>query len=349
MRRRRGRRTRPPADGSTSAACGCPAGRASRCGSRPTRPPATWWPCRWCSARARCRCSRSPRRAARASGTRSAPRSGPASPSRAAPPTRCEGPLGHRAADQGAGPRRRRQPGRAAGPVPRRRRAAVVPARRDHRPAGRSSRTPTPTLVALFRDSSWSAAASAMAPRDPIPLHLPTAAGARARSPSDDDGRRPPATSSRSSAARRSPRSTDAANRPTSGHTLQVWATTPECVRRTVTRLATSAKEHEAQELQKDCVELGRDPDRRAARPRAGQGRRHPAHRDAAAAGRRARAGRRALRRQRLDQPGLARPAADPGHRAGPRPIVASGRVTRDHEQPVIFNPRYELRPAGAE
>ena len=29
-------------------------------------------------------------------------------------------------------------------------------------------------------------------------------------------------------------------------------------------------------------------------------------------------------------------------------PLIASGRVTRDHDQPVIFNPRYELRPVGA-
>ena len=31
------------------------------------------------------------------------------------------------------------------------------------------------------------------------------------------------------------------------------------------------------------------------------------------------------------------------------RALVASGRVTRDNDQPVIFNPRYELRPAGSE
>jgi hypothetical protein len=37
-------------------------------------------------------------------------------------------------------------------------------------------------------------------------------------------------------------------------------------------------------------------------------------------------------------------PGIEPG-----RALIASGRVTRDGEQPVIFNPRYELRPAGAE
>ena len=34
----------------------------------------------------------------------------------------------------------------------------------------------------------------------------------------------------------------------------------PGVLRRTVTRLASSAKEHEAQELQKGCVELGAVP-----------------------------------------------------------------------------------------
>jgi hypothetical protein len=35
-------------------------------------------------------------------------------------------------------------------------------------------------------------------------------------------------------------------------------------------------------------------------------------------------------------------PGIEPG-----RALVAAGRVTRDNDQSVIFNPRYELRPAG--
>ena len=37
-------------------------------------------------------------------------------------------------------------------------------------------------------------------------------------------------------------------------------------------------------------------------------------------------------------------PGIEPG-----RAVIACGRVTRDHDQPVIFNPRYELRPVGAD
>ena len=35
-------------------------------------------------------------------------------------------------------------------------------------------------------------------------------------------------------------------------------------------------------------------------------------------------------------------PGIEPG-----RSLIGYGRVTRDGEQPVIFNPRYELRPTG--
>jgi hypothetical protein len=34
----------------------------------------------------------------------------------------------------------------------------------------------------------------------------------------------------------------------------------------------------------------------------------------------------------------------EPGRR-----VTCFGRVAHDHDQPVIFNPRYELRPAGSE
>ena len=122
----------------------------------------------------------------------------------------------------------------------------------------------------------------------------------------------------------------------------------PGVLRRTVTRLATSAKEHEAHELQKGCVELGAVPvvelpDREMVRV-AGTLRTVTL---------RPRAGVPALVAELYDGSGtinlvwLGRrqiPGIEPG-----RAVIACGRVTRDHEQPVIFNPRYELRPVGAE
>jgi hypothetical protein len=122
----------------------------------------------------------------------------------------------------------------------------------------------------------------------------------------------------------------------------------PGVLRRTVTRLATSAKEHEANELHKSCVELGAVPvtelpDREMVRV-AGTLRTVTL---------RPRAGVPALVAELYDGSGtlnlvwLGRrqiPGIEPG-----RAIVAAGRVTRDNDQPVIFNPRYELRPAGPE
>ena len=122
----------------------------------------------------------------------------------------------------------------------------------------------------------------------------------------------------------------------------------PGVLRRAVTRLASSAKEHEAQDLKKNCAELGAVqinelPDRELVRV-AGTLRTVTL---------RPRAGVPALVAELYDGSGsislvwLGRrqiAGIEPG-----RAVVASGRVTRDHEQPVIFNPRYELRPAGAE
>ena len=122
----------------------------------------------------------------------------------------------------------------------------------------------------------------------------------------------------------------------------------PGVLRRTVNRLATSAKEHEAHELQKGCVELGAVPvielpDREMVRV-AGTLRTVTL---------RPRAGVPALVAELYDGSGtinlvwLGRrqiPGIEPG-----RAVIACGRVTRDHDQPVIFNPRYELRPVGAE
>jgi hypothetical protein len=124
--------------------------------------------------------------------------------------------------------------------------------------------------------------------------------------------------------------------------------THPGVLKRTVNRLATSAKEHEAAELQKGCVELGAVavmdlPDRERVRV-AGTLRTVTL---------RPRAGVPALVADLYDGSGsislvwLGRrqiPGIEPG-----RALVATGRVTRDNDQLVIFNPRYELRPAGAE
>lgn len=122
----------------------------------------------------------------------------------------------------------------------------------------------------------------------------------------------------------------------------------PGVLRRAVTRLATSAKEHEAQELQKGCVELGAVPIKEL-----------PDREKVRVAGTlrtvtlRPRAGVPALVAELYDGSGsialiwLGRrqiPGIEPG-----RALVATGRVTRDNEHPVIFNPRYELRPVGAE
>jgi len=122
----------------------------------------------------------------------------------------------------------------------------------------------------------------------------------------------------------------------------------PGVVRRTVNRLATSAKQHEAVELQKGCVHLGATPiselpDRERVRV-AGTLRTVTL---------RPRAGVPALVAELYDGSGsislvwLGRrqiPGIEPG-----RGIVCYGRVTRDGEHSVLFNPRYELRPAGAQ
>jgi hypothetical protein len=122
----------------------------------------------------------------------------------------------------------------------------------------------------------------------------------------------------------------------------------PGVLRRAVSRLATSSKVYEAQELQKGCVELGATPVSEL-----------PTRERVTVAGTlrtvtlRPRAGVPALVAELYDGSGslsliwLGRrriPGINPG-----RQLVAFGRVTYDGEQPVIFNPHYELRPVGAE
>ena len=119
----------------------------------------------------------------------------------------------------------------------------------------------------------------------------------------------------------------------------------PGVLRRTVTRLATSAKEHEAEELQKGCVELGAVP------------RRGPAGRELVpVAGTlrtvtlRPRAGVPALVAELYDGTGsisliwLGRrqiPGIDPG-----RSIVAYGRITSRRRAPGHLQPALRA-PAG--
>jgi hypothetical protein len=117
-------------------------------------------------------------------------------------------------------------------------------------------------------------------------------------------------------------------------------------LRRAVNRLASSAKEHEAAELRKDCVDLGatqiRDvPDRQRVRV-AGTLRTVTL---------RPRAGVPALVAELYDGTGslslvwLGRrqiPGIEPG-----RSLVGYGRVMCYGDQTVIYNPRYELRPTG--
>lgn len=121
----------------------------------------------------------------------------------------------------------------------------------------------------------------------------------------------------------------------------------PGVLRRVVTRLASSAKNHEAVELQKECVEAGGTliaqlPDRERVRV-AGSLRTVTL---------RPRAGVPALVAELYDGTGVVSlvwlgrrqiPGIEPG-----RSLVAYGLVTRDNGRPVIFNPRYELRPVGA-
>lgn len=121
----------------------------------------------------------------------------------------------------------------------------------------------------------------------------------------------------------------------------------PGALRRMVSRLATSAKHHEAVELQRECVEVGATlvselPDRERVRV-AGTLRTVTL---------RPRAGVPALVAELYDGSGVVSLVwlgrrqilgIEPG-----RALVATGRVSRDNGQPVIFNPSYELRPVGA-
>lgn len=122
----------------------------------------------------------------------------------------------------------------------------------------------------------------------------------------------------------------------------------PGVVRRALSRLATSAKEHEAAELREESAQAGATQvDQLVSRERA------------TVAGTlrtvtlRPRAGVPALVADLYDGSGsislvwLGRrqiPGIEPG-----RSVVCHGLVTMDDDKPVIFNPRYELRPAGSE
>ncbi len=122
----------------------------------------------------------------------------------------------------------------------------------------------------------------------------------------------------------------------------------PGVLRRALTRLASSAKEHEAAELQEDSVRVGASLVCDLSR-----------HERVTVCGTlrsvtlRPRAGVPALVADLYDGTGsiclvwLGRRQI-PGIDAG-RSIVCFGRVTSDGDALTIFNPRYELRPAGSE
>ena len=237
-----------------------------------------------------------------------------------------------RAAGPSAGAAPGRQSGHAARPVPRRRTAragscaACSPAGRPpSRRRGRlESAVPRPRRGPRPEPDGAARPAPAGLPE---PARQDGRAAAPTR-PADDDRAD---LEARSRAVRRSPRSTDRALRRRSdgqvGHTLEHGCPTACCAEPCPgSRLGEGAR---GAELQKAASSWAR-PRGRAAAPRAGQGRRHAALRDAAAARGRAHPGGGALRRHRLAQPRLAGPAPDRRHRARPvarrrRPGVRDG------------------------
>ena len=124
-------------------------------------------------------------------------------------------------------------------------------------------------------------------------------------------------------------------------------ASFPGALRRTVARLATSAEQHEAEELRRDCVDSGSTlvsdlPDREVVqvsgtlrsvtlRPRGGVPALVAELYDGSGSVSLIWLGRRQIG------------GIEPG-----RTLTAYGRATRDSSGPVIYNPRYDLRPVGA-
>jgi hypothetical protein len=117
-------------------------------------------------------------------------------------------------------------------------------------------------------------------------------------------------------------------------------------LRRALSRLASSTKEQDAADLLRDCVQRGAVPV--AELPRRERVTVSGTLRTVTF---RPRAGVPALTAELYDGSGsiqvvwLGRrriPGIEPG-----RQVTCYGRVTTDGAQPVIFNPRYDLRPAG--
>lgn len=129
----------------------------------------------------------------------------------------------------------------------------------------------------------------------------------------------------------------------------------PGVLKRALSRLATAAKEHEAAQPRSDCTSSGRTPVNEGCTPV-----KDVRPREVVAVtgtlrtvSLRPRAGVPALVAELYDGSGslslvwLGRrqiPGIDPGRR-----LTCYGRVADDHDQRVIFNPRYDLRPAAAE
>ena len=216
---------------------------------------------------------------------------------------------------------RRTAASRAAGPVRRRRRPALVPARRAHRPARRRGRHRRRPGGDVPRRSSSSAAPTRWRPATRSRCTLPDGA---AEPPADEDEPTDGADDLKPVRARTGDHRDPLTGAPAPGDAPEpagypgvMGNRSGESLRRTVSRLATSAKEHEAQELQKGCVALGAAPVTDLPRARA----------SSTVAGTlrtvtlRPRAGVPALEAELydgtgVDHPRLARPPADHRHRA---------------------------------
>ena len=198
--------------GSTSAACTCPSRKAAR--SRSAWPMTSPRGSRSCAVTAGCSCRPSPRPrrrpvAGRPPGDRRRGGEGRRPERGGGRAVRGGGARQDRAA--GAGARHARRP--APGQVPRRGRPALVPARGDQRARGTAARIAAP-LEQVFADVVVVRGDHPVPPRDMLEIRLPEAGPAGHGGADGRAGERRGARSTRSSAARRSPRPGSTRGRP---------------------------------------------------------------------------------------------------------------------------------------
>ena len=207
------------------------------------------------SATRPCSCRRSPRPAARASGTDIRSEIAESIISQGGTADEARRPARHRAAHPDALGRTRRPHRLRPGPVRRRRRAALVPARGLLRPCGHRRRGGRPADRRSSARPSSSAATSAMAPREMLPLRLPATAEDL---PTADEDADPGAQHRRPVAVRARPRD----HRGPLGPTMAVHATTST-----------------SQRASRGCASVSPDgsPDRSPARGRRAAAGRRPA------------------------------------------------------------------------